>query len=365
MPIEVKKVTEYRKAGSTLYKVHAETSADQVLYSSGSQATTVKDALDSAVVHRTGNETISGAKTYKGSAYFSAAVAFSKGVSVTSGASIDTVTIANSATVSGRLHLNDYVVVNDNNFSKGTIPEAIEYAHLFVVTDAEGTYSVNRFLAEQVTINSSGTVCREAAVYANVSGNNEKGATLSIYQPISGTGYVTIFNARPSAGDSSSRVPDTAWVSNATVASATAAGNASSLGGVAAGSYTTSDAVSSIVSDGGYVTSSYVSGATVASAGAAGSAADASSLGGVDASAYALKSDIAEAVNFKGVISDWDSLPVSGNTAGDMYIVTSADADHGLPANGNVIYTGSDWDILGELFTVEEITTSEIDSLFA
>ena len=84
-----------------------------------------------------------------------------------------------------------------------------------------------------------------------------------------------------------------------------------------------------------------------------------------DLSAYALKTDLQTVVNFKGTVANWAALPSSGQTAGDMYIVTTADATHGLPSNGNVIWTGSAWDVIGEVFAVETISTSEIDSLFA
>ena len=84
-----------------------------------------------------------------------------------------------------------------------------------------------------------------------------------------------------------------------------------------------------------------------------------------DLSAYALKTDLSEAVNFKGVVSAWANLPSSGNSTGDMYIVTTADATHNLPANGNVIWSGAAWDVIGEVFAIDSITNAEIDTLFA
>lgn len=84
-----------------------------------------------------------------------------------------------------------------------------------------------------------------------------------------------------------------------------------------------------------------------------------------DLSAYALKTDLTEAVNFKGVVSTWANLPSSGMSTGDMYIVTTADSTHSLPANGNVIWTGSAWDVIGEVFAVNRIDeTTDIDPLF-
>ena len=84
----------------------------------------------------------------------------------------------------------------------------------------------------------------------------------------------------------------------------------------------------------------------------------------IDLSNYALKSEIAEGVNFKGTVANWAALPTTGNSNGDMYIVTAADTTHNLPANGNVIWDGTSWDIMGEMFTIDAITTAEIDTLF-
>lgn len=85
----------------------------------------------------------------------------------------------------------------------------------------------------------------------------------------------------------------------------------------------------------------------------------------IDLSNYALKSDISQMSEFKGVVSAWANLPASGQSAGDMYIVTSADATHNLPANGNVIWNGSEWDVMGEMFAITRIDEADdIDPLF-
>lgn len=88
----------------------------------------------------------------------------------------------------------------------------------------------------------------------------------------------------------------------------------------------------------------------------------------IDLSAYALKTDISQMSTFKGVVASWANLPSSGMVAGDMYVVTAADASHNLPANGNVIYTGDSqhpWDVMGELFTITRIDeATDIDPLF-
>lgn len=47
MPIEIKKVTEYRNIGGVLYKTHAETAAEKVLCTHDGVNTTVQTVLDS------------------------------------------------------------------------------------------------------------------------------------------------------------------------------------------------------------------------------------------------------------------------------------------------------------------------------
>lgn len=84
----------------------------------------------------------------------------------------------------------------------------------------------------------------------------------------------------------------------------------------------------------------------------------------IDLSAYALKTDITKMSEFKGVVANWASLPTNPSE-GDMYVVTAADASHNLPANGNVIYTGTQWDVMGELFSITRIDeATDIDPLF-
>ena len=48
-------------------------------------------------------------------------------------------------------------------------------------------------------------------------------------------------------------------------------------------------------------------------------------------------------------------LPSSGNTAGDVWNVDAT--------NMNYAWTGSAWDPLGEVFTIESISNAEIDTI--
>ncbi len=74
------------------------------------------------------------------------------------------------------------------------------------------------------------------------------------------------------------------------------------------------------------------------------------------ASTYALKSDITSMYKHKGSVSSTSNLPSSGQTEGDVYNVTAT----GM----NYVWTGSEWDALGEIFTINSMTTTEIDSAF-
>lgn len=74
------------------------------------------------------------------------------------------------------------------------------------------------------------------------------------------------------------------------------------------------------------------------------------------ASTYALKSDITAMYRYKGSVASTDKLPTSGQTIGDVY-----DVGNGM----NYAWNGSNWDALGEIFTIIKITNTEIDTVLA
>ena len=84
---------------------------------------------------------------------------------------------------------------------------------------------------------------------------------------------------------------------------------------------------------------------------------------------YAKKSDVAQAVHYKGNVASFNHLPATlENKLGDMYNVTAAggtDSD-GAPikAGDNVVWNGTGWDNYGGTFTIESATDAEIDALF-
>ena len=84
---------------------------------------------------------------------------------------------------------------------------------------------------------------------------------------------------------------------------------------------------------------------------------------------YAKKSDISQAVRYKGTVAAFAYLPAATeNKLGDMYNITAAggsDSD-GVPikAGDNVVWNGSGWDNYGGTFAIDSATDEEIDALF-
>lgn len=68
------------------------------------------------------------------------------------------------------------------------------------------------------------------------------------------------------------------------------------------------------------------------------------------------KSDITAMYRYKGSVTSTDKLPTSGQTIGDVY-----DVGNGM----NYAWNGSNWDALGEIFTITKITNTEIDTVLA
>lgn len=86
-------------------------------------------------------------------------------------------------------------------------------------------------------------------------------------------------------------------------------------------------------------------------------AADKKKLDGFGAaSTYALKSDITQMYRYRGSVTSVDKLPTTGQTIGDVY-----DVGNGM----NYAWNGTEWDALGEVFTITKITNTEIDTVLA
>lgn len=86
------------------------------------------------------------------------------------------------------------------------------------------------------------------------------------------------------------------------------------------------------------------------------SSSDFSKLAGFsDASNYALKSEITGVYKYKGSVVDYEHLPSSGQTSGDVYDVQ----DTGM----NYAWNGTGWDALGMSFTITSISNATIDTI--
>lgn len=87
------------------------------------------------------------------------------------------------------------------------------------------------------------------------------------------------------------------------------------------------------------------------------STADKKKLDGFGAAnTYALKSDITAMYRYKGSVASYDKLPTSGQTIGDVY-----DVGDGM----NYAWNGEKWDGLGQVFTIDAIQNTEIDTILA
>jgi hypothetical protein len=75
-----------------------------------------------------------------------------------------------------------------------------------------------------------------------------------------------------------------------------------------------------------------------------------------EASTYALKSDITAMYRYKGSVASYDKLPTSGQIIGDVY-----DVGNGM----NYAWNGEKWDELGQVFTIDAIQNTEIDTILA
>ena len=62
-----------------------------------------------------------------------------------------------------------------------------------------------------------------------------------------------------------------------------------------------------------------------------------------------------------GSVASSDKLPTTGQRVGDVYNIEAASKYGG--AGMNVAWNGSDWDPLGEIFTITAITNAEIDAI--
>lgn len=75
------------------------------------------------------------------------------------------------------------------------------------------------------------------------------------------------------------------------------------------------------------------------------------------ADTYALKTDLASMYKYKGSVKSVNVLPSTGQTIGDVYNVELT----GM----NYAWNGTEWDALGEIFTITSISNGDIDTIVA
>ena len=95
-----------------------------------------------------------------------------------------------------------------------------------------------------------------------------------------------------------------------------------------------------------------------------GVASDLSDFESEVASTYATKDSVASAFLYKGTVATYDDLPASGNKTWDVYNITAADPTHDVKAGDNVVWNGSDWDVLSGIVDLSNYyTKSQVDDL--
>ena len=76
---------------------------------------------------------------------------------------------------------------------------------------------------------------------------------------------------------------------------------------------------------------------------------------------YAKKTDITNIYTYKGSIADASKLPTSGQKVGDTYNIEVESTYGG--AGMNVAWNGTEWDPMGEKFSLTYMTNAEIDAI--
>ncbi len=84
----------------------------------------------------------------------------------------------------------------------------------------------------------------------------------------------------------------------------------------------------------------------------------------IDLSNFATKDQITSAIKYMGSVENYAALPKSPQQ-GHMYNVKAADQSHGIGAGTNVVWDGTTWDPMSEMFVIEAVSNTEIDAIFS
>lgn len=79
---------------------------------------------------------------------------------------------------------------------------------------------------------------------------------------------------------------------------------------------------------------------------------------------------VSSATRYKGSVASYAELPASDQAIGDMYNVQTADSTHSIKAGDNVVWNGTDWDVLsgtvdltGCVQVSDFVTNGELDEI--
>lgn len=115
--------------------------------------------------------------------------------------------------------------------------------------------------------------------------------------------------------------------------------------------------LSDLTNDAGFITGEEVPAWAKAETKPAYTAAEVGAIPAADADTFAKKSDLTSVYKYKGSVATVAELPASGNTAGDVWNVEATDMNYG--------WTGTAWDPLGQMFSIDSITNAEIDTILS
>lgn len=77
-----------------------------------------------------------------------------------------------------------------------------------------------------------------------------------------------------------------------------------------------------------------------------------------------IDSKVASVYRYKGTVTAYADLPVSGQEVGNVYNVETADSTHGIKAGDNVAWNGTTWDVLaGEIDLSAYATKAELSTV--
>lgn len=74
-----------------------------------------------------------------------------------------------------------------------------------------------------------------------------------------------------------------------------------------------------------------------------------------------INSRLSSVYMLKGTVASYSALPSSGNQVGDVYNITAASSSPPIKAGDNVVWTGTEWDVLSGFVDTSMFLTAETD----